>query len=255
VFGRLIPVKSNFWFDFYQANYHVPDGIVSCSTFMNYHPINLAPETMRHFSGGEQAFVEHFRKASIAAVREDPARLLRGIRNRAGNAFLLGDVYFDVVTVDVSRLNPSDVAKLRASNLIFQRDASPSAYWTSLGLSEDEFRVAVGPLALEDVESVMGDWRGAKGQYMASRTAVRTMVKRFLCTLVPTLCILCCLLFREVRRSPLFVFSLAVYSVYLLPFVIVSHYSRYQQGLVGLIVLFLFLALHGVHARVFRERV
>lgn len=251
VFGRFIPVKSNLWFDFYQANVLVSDGIVSCSTFMNHHPINLAPKTMSYFTEGEQAFVEHFREASTAALRKDLGRTLRGVLNRARNAFLLGDVYFDVVMVKKGRLAVSDVAKLHSANLVFQEGVSGSVHWTSLRRSRDDFQSAVRPLNLAHVDRVLEDWEEAKRTYVASRTAMRTMVKRLLCTFVPTFCILCCLLFREVRRSPLFILTLTVYSVYLVPYIIVSHYSRYQQGLMGLMVLFLFLAIHGVYARTF----
>jgi len=251
VFGRLIPVKSNFWFDLYQANYHVSNGVVSCSTFMNYHPINLAPETMRHFAGGEQAFAEHFRRASIADLRKDPGRMLRGFLSRAKNAFLLGDVYLDVVMVEKGRLVASDVERLNGSSLVFRDPVSGSVHWTSLGLSKDDFYSVAGQLNLADVDRVVEGWEEAKGRYVASRTAKRTMVKRLLCTGVATLSILCCMLFREVRESSVFILSFAIYSTYLLPYIVVSHYSRYQLGLVGLIVLFLFLSLRGVHARAF----
>ncbi len=250
VFGRFIPLKSNFWFDFYQANYLVSDGIVSCSTFMTHHPINLAPSAMNHFAEGEQAFIEHFREESVAALQRDPTRTLRSIVNRAKNAFLFGDVYLDVVMAEKSRLAPTDLAKLRSSSLVFQDDVSGSVHWTSLGLSKDDFQAAVRHLKLDNVDRVLEDWAEAKRTFAASRRAIRTIVKRLLCSFVPTFCILCCILFREVRRSPVFILTLAVYSIHLFPYIIVSHYSRYQQGLIGLIVLFVFLAFHGVYARI-----
>jgi hypothetical protein len=72
VFGRLIPVKSNLAYEFYQSQCLQADGLISGRTFATHPHGSAGPERQEYKKLGEMAFLDHKREQFWHAVMADP---------------------------------------------------------------------------------------------------------------------------------------------------------------------------------------
>ncbi len=94
VFGRIIPVKSNLFFEIYQSNALEPDGLLHDETG-NTHPFRTSgTERSRYRILGEIAYLDEYRAASLDVIRRDPVRFLARIKNRFLAATLVYHSFF-----------------------------------------------------------------------------------------------------------------------------------------------------------------
>ena len=82
VFGRFIPVKSNLFFEVYQANALESDGMVGDETMRDHPYRGPGPERSRYKNLGEMAYLDEYRARSIELIRHDPIGYLAKVKNR-----------------------------------------------------------------------------------------------------------------------------------------------------------------------------
>ncbi len=244
VFGTFIPLKSNFWFDFYQANYYDEDGLLNSSTFALFHPIGQNEVRDEYFREKEAKFIENYKILSFEELRANPSPVFRNIVRRAVSAFLYMHYAEDLLPVIGDTFTTRDIQKLRQANLISTHEF-PTIHWTSLNLTEREFKYRITPLTLDEESTVLEDWREQKNLLTSRRNDWKSIFKSILLSLIPSLCIVFGLLIERIRRQPVFILTVSLYLAYLAPYVLVAHYRRYQAPLIGLqsILFFLFVCI------------
>ena len=242
VFGALIPIKSNFWYDFYQANALDPDGLTSNETFAKYHLINKNENQQRYLAEGEARFTESYYNLSIAWIRAHPAQLLANIGRRSFSAFVYSHYVEDIPHTTPNALTMADILTLQQAGLIYI-DESNVPYWISTTLSQREFEARIAPLELNDPSAVVQDWLRQTAALEAHKRSWKIVLKTSFLSIIPSLCIAIGLLIGNIRGNPAFSLSTLLYVIYLAPYVLTSFYRRYQVPLIGLQSIFIFLVV------------
>ena len=242
MFGALIPIKSNFWYDFYQANALDPDGLTSNETFAKYHLINKNENQQRYLAEGEARFTESYYNLSIAWIRAHPAQLLANIGRRSFSAFVYSHYVEDIPHTTPNALTMADILTLQQAGLIYI-DESNVPYWISTTLSQREFEARIAPLELNDPSAVVQDWSRQTAALEAHKRSWKIVLKTSFLSIIPSLCIAIGLLIGNIRGNPAFSLSTLLYVIYLAPYVLTSFYRRYQVPLIGLQSIFIFLVV------------
>jgi hypothetical protein len=146
----------------------------------------------------------------------------------------------DILPANHDLLNAEDVEKLKRENLV-SVNQPPFVNWTSLTMPEDEFRAKIESLNLADEPAVLQDWSDQRAVLMARFGELKLIARSLVMSLVPFLCLIIGLFVEKIRRNPVFMPSAALYLTYLIPYILVSHYRRYQVPLIGLQTVFIFL--------------
>lgn len=239
VFETVIPVKSNLWFDFYQANQLDDDGNPTWATFMLYNPSHTNWVQDQYVALGEGRFTTTYRNLALATARRDPVGLLARIARRAATAF----VYFrspdDVEPVRSELFTPEEVSRLENSGLLLV-DWLGRLVWVSLTLDRNDFANSIETLDISNKEAVLANWEQARREVRRRSHYWVTVLQMLAISLVPSLFLCIGLVRRESRRNPVFLIAAISYVVYLAPYVAVSHYLRYQTALIGLQSVFSF---------------
>jgi len=237
-FGRLIPSKSNLWYEFYQSNVLDSDGVLSQSTMQLYHPATN-PEEQKHYAKlGEYQYVLQYKHKSQAFLTEHAAHFAQKIGNRLVWAFLWSKSSADDMmsyNPPLVGFTPTDSLKLLRSRLIHQNATSTSSNrWQCFNLEEAEFVASVKGLQLERETALIEDWKYSKQYLERMDTRPRGLVKGVMLSLIPTLCILLGLLISRIRRDVIFATAAMLCLVYTVPYVLIAYYFRYQVVLMGL---------------------
>lgn len=238
-FERLIPVKSNFWFDFYQANVMDDDGLTTNATFEVFHPIHTNAIQEQYLLEGENLFTEKYQSLALDWIGSHPAQLLRNIGRRAVSAFLYMHQSDDILPANHELLSVEDAGKLKRENLV-SVNQPPFVNWTSLTMPEGEFREKIDTLNLTNEPAVLEDWSSQRAVLLGRFGQLRLIARSLVMSLVPFLCLITGLFVERIRKNPAFLLSTALYLTYLIPYILVSHYRRYQVPLIGLQTIFIF---------------
>ena len=238
-FGKIIPVKSNFWFDFYQGNVMDDDGLTTNATFEVFHPIHTNAIQEQYLMEGESVFTDNYKHLAFEWIGSHPAQLLQNIGRRTVSAFLYMHQSDDILPASHELLMTKDVEKLKQANLV-SVNQPPFVNWTSLTVPEAEFRAKIEPLHLADETAVVADWTSQRAALMIRFGELKLVVRSLVLSLVPFLCLIIGLSAERIRRNPAFLLSAALYLIYLFPYILVSHYRRYQVPLIVLQTVFIF---------------
>ncbi|MGD1147978.1 MAG: hypothetical protein ABR961_08520 [Thermoanaerobaculaceae bacterium] len=248
--GMVAPVKSNMWYDFYQANALEGDGLLRVSTFYRYHPIHSPAVLERYVQEGEKAFMDWHRQQSMDFLRREPRQFLARVARRASNAFVFLRPTDDVWEVDADQLDEGDVACLAAAGVIaldrHQSTAEAPLYlWTNLSDTPERFSRYLAWLGPLEPEAIFEQWRFAGSEVVKLHRDARTWLRGFALAGLPSIALLLGLCDQGIRRDSVFRVSAVVYLGFLAPYVLISHYARYQMFMLGvqaLVVSFGFVA-------------
>jgi len=237
--GLIAPVKSNMWYDFYQANVLDGDGVLRVSTFYRYHPIHSPAVLDRYVRDGERAFMEWHRRASLAFLREHPREFLTRVARRASNAFVFLRPTDDVWEVDVDRLGGVDVACLEAAGVVAldRHQSSPDVpvyLWTNLSDVPDRFRRELARLGPERPDEIFEQWQDARAAVSGLHRGAGAWLRGLGLAGLPALALVLGASNREVRRDSVFRLAALAYPSFLAPYVLISHYARYQLFVLGI---------------------
>ena len=233
--GRFIPSKSNFWYEFYQANVADDDGIINSRTVRTFHPSVRGKYRPLYDSLGEIGFVDYMKRQSRQeTVLSD---YWQRVGRRARFAFLR--------SANTSLKFPADTAAFSSldSTILHREGMVQAGEWIALDMDSTAFMNQVEPLPLHRKAPVVADWVAKKERYTQHREKWGSWVRETSVSLVPFLCILLGLFIKEIRMNALFQLTVTIYSVQLLPYVLVSHYIRYQYYLLALQSWLLFMVV------------
>ncbi len=236
--GRVVPIKSNLWYEFYQANV-LDDGVVGNDVFLHYHPFIRPEVRARYATLGEMAFLDSCKATSVQYLQRDWDNFLQKVGRRAAFAFVLADGGAGMHAITDERVSAADIACLESARLTI----GPN--WTCLGWPQQRVKRKIDSLALAKPDLIMADWLGRHHEQLASRHTLVFWLKSTVVTLLPVLVALLGWTLRPLRRSRLFVFTVTAYLVFLMPYVLVSIYQRYLFS--ALPVQVLLLSFGGVY--------
>lgn len=227
-----VPIKSNLWFDFHMANVLDPDGVVGSSTFDRFHPIGRWPDSANQYrSEGEIAFNRSRRQQSMEFLQVNPGHYLSKLGRRLFNATVLLQPVYDIEDCHL-QVEAETQAKLMKRRLV--RGDPQGMAWCSLDLERASFEGELRGLTSADKERLTADWLRAQESWSQRRAKRRLWALAH--ALLPTLALVWGLTQVHLRDDLAFRTGVGLYLLYLLPYVLVSHYSRYQIPLMGLAV-------------------
>lgn len=217
VLGRFYPVKSNLWFDLVEANLWDDDGILTDSIFMAFHPINRGLVQDRYNDLGEVRFLDEARNEAHGLA---PEEWLRRCSNRLFNATvrLQGEMDFQRAT----GLRRQDVPVLEEH--LWMRRVGEVPHWMFLFRQEKPFREALLDMPLVDRKAVLRSRQAAVLELQQRYATPAAWWWQYHFTFLPTVaCFLILLRGNAEGRT-----AVLLYGCYLLPYLLVQHYCRYQ---------------------------
>ncbi len=235
VFGKFIPIKSNMWAEFYFANVLDDDGILSKAFFRKHHPIRGSDLFDQYLSDGEMSFIETCKEYSKRKLAEDPGDYLKRIGNRAFSALVFTDHIDDTQAAKTSLFTPEELAKLDEAQLLILNQ------WTSYAMDKPEFEQAIQGMRLQNEEAAINDWAKTKRSLYKRKYNLFHGGTGLFMALIPFLCLLTCLFIPRIRNSALFILTAVIYFADILPYLLVSHFFRYQLQLTALQAILMFL--------------
>ena len=233
-FGKFIPVKSNFWYDFYQANYIDADGVVSSSTFMTAHPLGNTEVLKNYSEKGEVEFINEYERKTRYMMSKSKGIYFEKMANRLKNAIIFTKTENDLITVKADDILPGDLKTLNDNMFILKER------WVNLEHDKSVVLPKIQSMNLEEPEKIAKHWTAAQLELKQKRKSFFNQLRGYTVSLIPFLCILGILFFSRYRSHPVFAVTLIVYVVHLIPYVFISHYMRYQVPLVAFQAVFSF---------------
>lgn len=229
--GVPAPIKSNLSFELYQSLYGNEQGLYRLSTLSRRHPFLSDQARQEYARLGEADFLAKYRGLAMRKLLDDPGRWFRGLAHRAVNSFVYLSDARDIAFVE-PRLKPGEKLALEKRGLLTYN--GEIGLWTSLELSPGRFRARLEEADIASAAQVLSHWEAARQRREQRIRSPLGVVAGLSMTLLPSLALLLAFSSPRVRRVPLFRFTAAAYLLYLLPYVLVSHYSRYQIPLIPL---------------------
>lgn len=230
--GAFVPLKSNFWFDFHQANVLDPDGVVGDSTFFRFHPaLGIDPSVRGDYRGGEMAFMAERKRLALERLRQEPGQYLVRVLNRLRNAALL--LAPEQETVAASLILPADLqAKLVKRHLMM--GSLGGVVWCCLDQPAEGIKQELAEIDPERSDQLYDDWRRARTVLRKRNRAAGMIAWGLAEALLPALVLLYGLWRPWLRNRADFRMGGGLYVVSLVPYVLASHYVRYQIAMLGL---------------------
>ena len=225
--------KSNLWYDFYQAQVLDDDGIVSYSTFQLYHPIVNLESHLDYLEKGEVGFMAQYREKSLEYLKNNFSDYLLRCTRRLLNTLII------VPTLDTfpvaGDFEQEVFDTLIQEGIVTYHPHAKSHRWVNIHYPIAERKEIFEKHFSPDVQrDLLKALKYSKASYFYHRNKSVSVWRRRLMGTLPTLCILIGLFWARIRHNPIFLITLALYICYLGPYVLVSHYQRYQLGLMGI---------------------
>jgi hypothetical protein len=230
--GRLVPLKSNFWFELNLANVDSADGLPRMETVLRRLPYFDVEEFNRYSALGEMAYVDTFRAPALAALRSDPMHFAGNVMRRLGSAAVFsrrdggGEMTdFHFAAGDWARL-------VNAGELI---TIGPiGGLWTRIDAPPFTERLKLQHLGLRDEAAILRDWSQKRLAYDSDYFSTRGLALAFLVSGLPVAALLVSALLRGGRLAPPAAWATAIAFGMLLPFVLVNHNERHQLPLIAM---------------------
>jgi hypothetical protein len=248
VMGQAYLVKSNFWFEFYQATAWTSDGLLDRETLIWHHPSRPGGQSAMDYAAlGERKFCNRFRAPSLELIRRHPGSVAAKVGNRAYSALVANQPFNDLLpsALPVSKQDAELLGQARLLAVGWQDEAQ---YWLVTRWADGQARAAFERLSLSDPEAVFASWKAARRARQAVESDWSNRLWTWLYALLPSLALLAGLLgggwrvvaFRE---------AAILYVGYFLPYVLITHVERYQVGALALQVWLVWMAFSGVLSR------
>jgi hypothetical protein len=231
--GVFAPIKANAGYEIYQAQMVSKNGVLNSSTFA-MHPIILASKENHAYGAmGETAFLRVRRDAAIRAIYADPADFVKRTAQRFSNAFLFTASPVNTARID-SKINREDVERLRASGFV-AFSLNGNNIWLDLDDPDNGFLEALPSIGLSNPKLAQKDWQKWADINYCYRFSWGRIAGGCLMGGLPWIGLL--IAFLMGRRSavvPAVRWAAVFLFLYLMPYVLISHYLRYQIPLLGM---------------------
>jgi hypothetical protein len=223
------------WFEFYITNIVDSDGQLSLSTSYLSHPVSSLSLISEIKKEGEIRWLEHYHEKSINYLKNDLNDYLSNVKYRLFNAFIYIENDMDFIESEmISKFNESDLDILRKTKLIHENG------WISVFYSEEQFKILLDQIGINEKEIIYSDWQKAKQTYQKKKYSLPNVIRSSFMSLIPLLCIIALILIKKTRKNPIIIYSIILYFLYLVPYILISHQLRYQRPLFILQVIFIY---------------
>ena len=227
VFDKLIPSKSNQWFEFYLSNVKDEDGILSESTVEMYHPDRNREKFKNEIkTKNEVGWLKQYDSISHVYLKEHKLDYYKKVLNRCKNSLIFTEDDNNLWYTKIGSTMPdSDRIKLYDNVLI------KDSVWVCLSSQPTEVWRKFSTLFPNRKYDLYNDWKRNRISFFHEKYSKRFIFTGLLMALFPFLSILFLLVFvRNKEKSFIFIISI-LYFVYLMPYILISHELRYQQPL------------------------
>ena len=226
------PIKSNSGYEIFQAQVASRKGVLDFSIFAR-HPISFTSKEHQTYAAlGETAFIHKRTDLAIRSIWADPTDFCLRVARRFLNAFMFTVTPVNVALVD-SKISVGDLERLRSAG--FVADRIQKKIWVDLDDPDKDLSKALPSLGLANPQLALDDWRLVSAGYHWYRFSGGHLLRGCLLGGMPWVALLITILMR--RRSGIAPFiwwtSLFLF-LYLIPYVLISHYLRYQLPLLGM---------------------
>ena len=229
--GRLIPLKSNFWFELNLANVDSADGLPRMETVLRRLPFFDLQEFGRYERLGEVRYVESFRRPAAAAIRSDPLHFAGNVARRLGAAVVFCKREGGGQATDF-RFGAGDWARLVTSGELIMTGPS-RGLWTRIDAPPASEREKLHALGLRDEAGIFRDWSEKRLAYDAQFRGPGGMALGFLTAGLPVAALLLSALLLGGRLALPAAWAALIGFGMLLPFVLVNHNDRHQLPLIA----------------------
>lgn len=230
--GILAPIKSNSGYEIFQAQVTSRSGVLDYSIFVK-HPITLTSKEHQAYAAlGETAFIRTRSDMALRSILADPIDFFRRFAKRFINAFLFTVTPVNVARVD-SKIGLDDLERLRSAGFVADRNGKD--IWLDLDDPDKDLTKVFPSLALANPQLAIDDRRSVSIGYYRYRFSWGHLLRGCLIGGLPWVALLITILRR--RRSgldPSIWWASLFLFFYLMPYVLISHYLRYQIPLMGM---------------------
>ncbi len=228
----LAPVKSNAGYEIFQAQISSRNGVPDASTFAKHPIIFNATEHQAYGVLGETAFIRARRDMAISRILADPTDFCRRVAQRFVNAFLFTASPVNTAVVD-SRINRDDLERLRKTGFVVYRN--DKSIWIDLDDPDKDLIKVLPSLDLADPQLARDNWRSMSEGYYWYRFSWDRIIGGSLIGGMPWIAFfIAILLRRRLESTPGIWWASLLLFFYLMPYVLISHYMRYQIPLLGM---------------------
>lgn len=230
--GMFAPIKSNAGYEIFQTQLVSKNGLLSTSTFIN-HPHNPASKESQAYAAlSETAFINARRDMAIKSILADPTDYGRRAMQRFSNAFLFTVSPFNFDDVD-SKICIDDLERLRSAGLVgyfFNRKV-----WIDLDNPYNNVIKILPSLHLANQQLVESNWRLTSARYSHYLFSWDRIIGGCFMSGMPWIALLIAIVMRRRSELPSCIWWAVIFLfLYLLPYVMISHYLRYQVPLLGM---------------------
>jgi hypothetical protein len=230
--GRLIPLKSNFWFELNLANVDSADGLPRVEAVLRRLPYFDEQEFTRYERLGEVRYVESFHRPAAAAIRADPAHFAGNVLRRLQAAVVFCRREGGGQPTDF-RFSAGDWARLVTSGELIMMGPS-NGLWARIDAPPLAERERLHALGLRDEAGVYRDWAEKRVAYDAQYRGPAATALGFLTAGLPMAALLLSALILGGRLAPPAAWAALIGFGMLLPYVLVNHNDRHQLPLVAM---------------------
>jgi hypothetical protein len=230
---RVVPLKSNLWFELHLANVDSADGLPRMATVLRKLPFFDIGEFERYARLGEMGYVESFRAPTLAALRAAPWHFAGNVLRRAEDATVFcrreGGGAFTRM-----RFRQEDAVRLVAAGDLILLGQSGNGLWARIDADPAEESERLHAMGLADEGAVWRDWAARRLAFDTEFRGPVAIATGFLTAGIPVAALLLCALLSGGGPAPPAAWAAAIGFGMLSPFVLVNHNERHQLPLVGM---------------------
>lgn len=226
------PVKSNAGYEIFQSQIASKNGIPSYSTFAK-HPINLESDENKVYAEvGEAEFIRSRRNMAMSRILANPGDYFRRVVQRFSNAFLYTAEPSNMARVN-SEIGADDLERLRKAGFVAYY--ANKKLWIDLDAPDNDLKKVLPSLGLANPQLALNSWFLMSVGYHAYRFSWSQILGGILIGGMPWICLLIAILMRQRSEIIPVIYWVSLFLfLYLMPYVLISHYMRYQDPLLGM---------------------
>jgi hypothetical protein len=230
--GMFAPIKSNSGYEIFQSQIVSRNGVLDYSIFAR-HPITFtSKEHQAYTTLGETGFIRKRSDIAIRSILADPTDFCRRVTRRFFNAFLFTVTPVNVAFVD-SKIGAGDLERLRRAGFVVDRNRKN--IWVDLDDPDRDLIQVIPSLGLADPQLAIDDRQFVSAGYYRYRFSWGHLIRGCLIGGLPWVALLIAILMgRGSGLAPYIWWTSLLLFFYLMPYVLISHYLRYQLPLLGM---------------------
>jgi hypothetical protein len=226
------PIKSNAGYEIFQAQTASRNGVPDYSTFSKHPIILTSKEHQAYRTLGETGFIRARRDMAIRSILADPSEFCRRVVQRFSNAFLFTASPLNTGFVD-SKIGIGDLERLRSAGFVAYRNNQIT--WIDLDDPDKDLIKILPSLGLADPQLAQNSWQSMLIVNYWHRFSWDRIIGGCLSGGLPWIALLIAILMRRHSEiAPGIWWASPFLFLYLMPYVLISHYLRYQIPLLGM---------------------